>query len=196
MKKGLLTMMGFVLASVLIFSGCASGPRDIAVRTANFLTFTWGTDLSDYDIIGNISATGKITVDSTRFPTRVTGDTGSYGYLSDIESSLKTGQISVKQISGKEVAAINMPPSYAHRAYRNALYNLIEQAKESDANGVAFVTTKTNQSLEHRGKVKTITVEVSATLLRLKNMPIFKTISIDEEITSDDITSEEESNIE
>jgi uncharacterized protein YbjQ (UPF0145 family) len=201
MKKGLLAMMGFVLASGLILSGCASVPRDVAVRTANFLTFTQGTDLSEYDIIGNANVTGKITVDSTKFPKLVTGDTGSYGYLSDIESSLKTGQISVTQISGKEVATLDMPPSYAHRAYHNALYDLIEQAKERDASAVAFVTTKTNQSLERRGKIKVIIVEVSAVLLRLKNMPVFKTELTSEEITSnditsDDITSEEESTIE
>jgi hypothetical protein len=177
-KKGILVgVPALTLALGLVLSGCASLPplADTAVQTASFGSFSLGTDLSDFTVLGPVSAKATLTIDASN--ATVTGDTLRYGYLADIGKSMEIGSAYVRTYttgSGlftKVVreTVINSPPTYAETAYANAVYDLIEQAKTMGADALAFVSTKKTQKAQDEGKTYVYTVEVSAIAIKLKS---------------------------
>jgi hypothetical protein len=175
-KKGILVgTLALTLVFALAMSGCASSSpslADTSVQTASFGSFSMGADLSNFTVLGPVSAKATL----TRSDGTITGDTLRYGYLADIGKSMEIGSTYVRTYttgSGlfkKEVkeTVINTPPSYVETAYANAVYDLIEQAKTMGADALAFVSTKKTQSAQDEGKTYVYTVEVSATAIKIK----------------------------
>jgi hypothetical protein len=168
-------MAALLLTFGLVLAGCASSTpplADTSVQTASFGSFSMGADLSNFTVLGPVSAKATL----TRANGVISGDTLRYGYLANIEKSMEIGSTYVRTYttgSGlfkKEVkeSVINTPPSYVETAYANAVYDLIEQAKTMGADALAFVATKKTQSAQDEGKTYVYTVEVSGTAIKIK----------------------------
>jgi uncharacterized protein YbjQ (UPF0145 family) len=175
--------IGLGMLAVLVFglalAGCTSAPpslADTSVQTASIGSFAVGAEVSNFTVLGPVSAKSTLTIDGSTAKRTITGDTLRYGYLSDIKTSLDVGSAYVKTyivgtgLFKKTVneTIINTPPTYAEIAYANAVYDLIEQAKTKGADALAFVSTKKTQSTQNDGKIYTYTVEVSAIAIKYK----------------------------
>ena len=144
-----------ILLSVLICGACASQPGG---KTIEVIRRGAGTK------IGAVFASAAVT--ENRKNGKVAGDTKKYGFVEGIPVSRATaGKNNGKQQS------YTVPKKASEIAYTNAVYEIIQQAKQMGANGLTNVISNVERNYDPVTQMETVKVNVSADAVRLPEPP-------------------------
>ncbi|MDR1972941.1 MAG: heavy metal-binding domain-containing protein [Treponema sp.] len=172
MKKSLFYagMFSMILTFGFLAAGCATAGPSVAANTANISGYV-ALDSSQYTILGNVSASSRITVDKAKGLT--TGDTMNYGYIGDEDNALSIGEASSVTSSSfyglvkSKTTVVTTPQGPAHKARANAAYELIQQAKAKGADAIIHITTDVKRSLDAKTNIETVTVDITGIAIKV-----------------------------
>ena len=152
MKKLIFCFALFSL--VAFFFSCTSTRKeslDTNVRdTGNVDTIVRGTG----NVLGSVTATSSVSED--RRTGETTGDTLKYGYIVSGNG---------KDNSQVERLAANSLTNATEKAYANALYEIIAQAKKMGGNALNEVVSSNKRSFDLSRNTETVTVTITAEVI-------------------------------
>lgn len=139
------TLKFYVLfLTALAFISCATA------KNSNIATITRSTGT----VLGTASATAF--VGENRKTGETSGDTKKYGYI--VSENEKSSQV--------ERLAANSLTKATDIAYANALYEVIQQAREAGGNALNEVISTVNREFDFKINAEIVTVTITATIVK------------------------------